>query len=167
MTHSWEFYQYYYATLPKSPEAELHHQIQFSITQKTTLLGGYTLLQSDYTERHLSGRIYIWVGLSLVITDTTVEAGCCLSERHYIFTDQPNFRLRKSLQWKRMKYLFDKTFVSVYLSIFPLIFIILSDSPQSINSTYIYIYIYIRGSLNTFPDFFRMDTFTDSSHMKL
>ena len=26
---------------------------------------------------------------------------------------------------------------------------------------------YIRGSLNKFPDFFRMDTFIDSTHMKL
>ena len=25
----------------------------------------------------------------------------------------------------------------------------------------------IRGSLNKFPDFFRMDTFIDSTHMKL
>ena len=33
---------------------------------------------------------------------------------------------------------------------------------------YIYIYIlYIRGSLNKFPDFFRMDSFIDSTHMKL
>ena len=31
----------------------------------------------------------------------------------------------------------------------------------------IYIYIYIRGSLNTFPDFFRTGTFIDSTHMKL
>ena len=31
----------------------------------------------------------------------------------------------------------------------------------------IYIYIYIRGSLNKFPDFFRMGTFIDSTHMKL
>ena len=29
------------------------------------------------------------------------------------------------------------------------------------------IYIYIRGSLNKFPDFFRMSTFIDSTHMKL
>ena len=27
--------------------------------------------------------------------------------------------------------------------------------------------IYIRGSLNKFPDFFRMGTFIDSTHMKL
>ena len=26
---------------------------------------------------------------------------------------------------------------------------------------------YIRGSLNKFPDFFRLGTFIDSSHMKL
>ena len=32
---------------------------------------------------------------------------------------------------------------------------------------YICIHIYIRGSLNEFPDFFRMDTFIDSTHMKL
>ena len=32
---------------------------------------------------------------------------------------------------------------------------------------YIYIYIYIRGSLNKFPAFFRMGTFNDSTHMKL
>ena len=31
----------------------------------------------------------------------------------------------------------------------------------------IYIYIYIGGSLNKFPDFFRMGTFIDSTHMKL
>ena len=31
----------------------------------------------------------------------------------------------------------------------------------------IYIYIYIRWSLNKFPDFFRMDTFIDSTHVKL
>ena len=37
----------------------------------------------------------------------------------------------------------------------------------------IYIYIYtldalnIRGSLNKFPEFFRMDTFIDSTHMEL
>ena len=29
------------------------------------------------------------------------------------------------------------------------------------------IYIYIRGSLNKFPDFFPMGTFIDSTHMKL
>ena len=28
-------------------------------------------------------------------------------------------------------------------------------------------YIYIRGSLNMFPDFFRMGTFIDCTHMKL
>ena len=33
--------------------------------------------------------------------------------------------------------------------------------------TYIYMYIYIRGSLNKFPDFFCMGTFIDSTHMKL
>ena len=27
-------------------------------------------------------------------------------------------------------------------------------------------YVYIQGSLNKFPDFFRMDTFIDSTHMK-
>ena len=32
---------------------------------------------------------------------------------------------------------------------------------------YIYIYIHTRGSLNKFPDFFRMGTFIDSTHMKL
>ena len=32
---------------------------------------------------------------------------------------------------------------------------------------HIYIYIYIRWSLNKFPDFFRMGTFIDSIHMKL
>ena len=31
---------------------------------------------------------------------------------------------------------------------------------------YIYKYIHIRGSLNQFPDFFRMATFIDSTHMK-
>ena len=31
----------------------------------------------------------------------------------------------------------------------------------------IYIYIYIRGSLNKFPDFFRMGTFIGSTNMKL
>ena len=31
----------------------------------------------------------------------------------------------------------------------------------------VYIYIYIRGSFNKFPDFFRMGTFIDSTHMKL
>ena len=30
-----------------------------------------------------------------------------------------------------------------------------------------YIYIYIGGSLNKFPDFFRMSTFIDNTHMKL
>ena len=30
-----------------------------------------------------------------------------------------------------------------------------------------YIDLYIRGSLNKFPDFFRMATFIDSTHMKL
>ena len=29
------------------------------------------------------------------------------------------------------------------------------------------VYILIRGSLNKFPDFFRMGTFIDSTHMKL
>ena len=29
------------------------------------------------------------------------------------------------------------------------------------------IYIYIRGSLNKFPDFLRMGLFIDSKHMKL
>ena len=34
--------------------------------------------------------------------------------------------------------------------------------------TYIYyIRIYIRGSLNKFPDFFRVGTFIDSTYMKL
>ena len=33
---------------------------------------------------------------------------------------------------------------------------------------YIYgVYEYVRGSLNKFPDFFRMGTFIDSTHMKL
>ena len=32
---------------------------------------------------------------------------------------------------------------------------------------YIYIYIYIQGSLNKFPDFFPMGTFIDSTHIKL
>ena len=32
---------------------------------------------------------------------------------------------------------------------------------------YVYIYIYTRGSLNNFPDFFHMGTFIDSIHMKL
>ena len=32
---------------------------------------------------------------------------------------------------------------------------------------YIYIYIYIQGSLNKFPGFFYMGTFIDSTHMKL
>ena len=32
---------------------------------------------------------------------------------------------------------------------------------------YIYIYIHTQGSLNKFPDFFRMGTFIDSTHMKL
>ena len=27
--------------------------------------------------------------------------------------------------------------------------------------------VYIRGSLNKFPGFFRIDTFIDSTHMKL
>ena len=31
---------------------------------------------------------------------------------------------------------------------------------------YIYIYTNIRGPLNKFPDFFRMGTFIDSTHMK-
>ena len=30
----------------------------------------------------------------------------------------------------------------------------------------LYIYIYVRGSLNKFPDFFRMCIFIDSTHMK-
>ena len=30
-----------------------------------------------------------------------------------------------------------------------------------------YTHIHIRGSLNKFPDFFRMGTFIDSTHMKL
>ena len=32
---------------------------------------------------------------------------------------------------------------------------------------YIYIYIYIREAYDKFPDFFRMSTFIDSTHMKL
>ena len=32
---------------------------------------------------------------------------------------------------------------------------------------YVYAYIYIRGSLNKFPDFLRMGSFIDSTHMKL
>ena len=28
-------------------------------------------------------------------------------------------------------------------------------------------HIYVRGAYNKFPDFFRMDTFIDSTHMKL
>ena len=40
------------------------------------------------------------------------------------------------------------------------------DTQMEIN-IYIYIYIYRRGSLNKFPDIFRMDTFIDSTHMKL
>ena len=34
-------------------------------------------------------------------------------------------------------------------------------------TNHIYIYIYIRGSLNKFPDFFHTATFIDSTHMKL
>ena len=30
-----------------------------------------------------------------------------------------------------------------------------------------FLYIYIRGSLNKFQNFFRMSTFIDSTHMKL
>ena len=45
---------------------------------------------------------------------------------------------------------------------------IYSEQYTHIRSTsYIYIYIYTRGSLNKFPDFFRMGTFIDSTHMKL
>ena len=33
--------------------------------------------------------------------------------------------------------------------------------------SHIYLSIYIRGSVNKFPDFFRMGTFIDSTHMKL
>ena len=32
---------------------------------------------------------------------------------------------------------------------------------------YIYIYIYTRRAYDKFPDFFRMGTFTDSTHIKL
>ena len=32
---------------------------------------------------------------------------------------------------------------------------------------YVYKYVCVRGSLNKFPDFFRMGTFIDSAHMKL
>ena len=32
---------------------------------------------------------------------------------------------------------------------------------------YIYIYIYIRGAYDKFPDFFRMGTFIESTHVKL
>ena len=32
---------------------------------------------------------------------------------------------------------------------------------------YIYIYVYIQSLLNKFPDFFRMDTFIDNTHMEL
>ena len=32
---------------------------------------------------------------------------------------------------------------------------------------YIYIYIYIRSAYDKFPDFFRVGTFIDSTHMKL
>ena len=32
---------------------------------------------------------------------------------------------------------------------------------------YIYIYIYTQGAYNKVPDFFRMATFIDSTHMKL
>ena len=38
---------------------------------------------------------------------------------------------------------------------------------QNIHIYNIYIYIYIGGSLNMFPDFFRLGTFIDSTHMKL
>ena len=40
-----------------------------------------------------------------------------------------------------------------------------SSSTKVADFTYIYIYIW--GSLNKFPDFFRMGTFIDSTHMKL
>ena len=33
--------------------------------------------------------------------------------------------------------------------------------------THTHTHIYIRGSLNKFPDFFRVGTFNDSTHMKL
>ena len=42
----------------------------------------------------------------------------------------------------------------------------LKKSSESFKS-FIYNCVYTRGSLNTFPDFFRMGTFTDSTHMKL
>ena len=32
---------------------------------------------------------------------------------------------------------------------------------------FMHTHIYVRGSLNKFPDFFRMGTFIDSTHMKL
>ena len=35
------------------------------------------------------------------------------------------------------------------------------------NDIHIYIYIYIRGSFNKFPDFFSYGTFIDSTHMKI
>ena len=51
------------------------------------------------------------------------------------------------------------------LATFPLIFLILSDLLKSTISQYIY--IYIRGSLSKFPDFFFMGTFIDSTRMEL
>ena len=36
---------------------------------------------------------------------------------------------------------------------------------EYLKELYIYIYVYIRGSLNKFPDFFRMGTFIDSTHI--
>ena len=38
---------------------------------------------------------------------------------------------------------------------------------QLFNYPPIYIYIYIRGAYDKFPDFFRMGTFIYSTHMKL
>ena len=70
--------------------------------------------------------------------------------------------LRVALEYSRQLYLVWYLFLSRIQMIG-----LLTESPSSRVLIYIYIYIYIRGSLNKFPDFFRIDTFIDSTHMKL
>ena len=68
---------------------------------------------------------------------------------------------------------YDKNQVFVYIfAIYYFHFVVRLNSKIHKTSISLYFYlfiyfVYIRGSLNKFPDFFRMVTFIDSTHMKL
>ena len=60
---------------------------------------------------------------------------------------------------------------NIYLKLFEIIvclgFLVCVEYLFVLLSLSLILDIYLRGSLNKFPDFFRMGTFIDSTHMKL